>query len=225
MHKQALLSNIQCFSNLPIQVQEQLTKIAALRHFNAGQVIYLEGEPAESVFIIKNGWIKATRMSSEGREQALLFLHENDIFGDIAVFTHTTYPGTVTALEEVDVWVVPAETVLQLAREYPDLAMDVIRRMGERVLYYVELIEDLSLRSVEARAARTLLRNAGVKNKRLIVPRQAWTTFDEMAVRLGTVRDVLSRALHTLEDEGLLKIERQEIVLLDPKGLARRGDV
>jgi CRP/FNR family transcriptional regulator len=225
MHKQALLTNIHCFDSLPREIQERLAQIASLRHFDAGQVIYLEGEPAESVFIIKNGWIKATRMSSEGREQALLFLHENDIFGDIAVFTHTTYPGTVTALEAVDLWVVPAETVLKLARQYPDLAMDVIRRMGERVLYYVELIEDLSLRSVEARAARTLLRNAGVKNQRLIVPRQAWTTFDEMAVRLGTVRDVLSRALHTLENEGLLKIERQEIVLLDPKGLAKRGDV
>jgi ribosomal protein S25 len=58
----------------------------------------------------------------------------------------------------------------------------------------------------------------------LTVPRETWTTFDEMAVRLGTVRDVLSRALRTLENEGLLKVERREIILLDVKGLASRGD-
>jgi DNA-binding transcriptional regulator YhcF (GntR family) len=46
-----------------------------------------------------------------------------------------------------------------------------------------------------------------------------------MAVRLGTVRDVLSRALHTLEDEGLLKVDRHEITLLDPQGLEKRGQI
>ena len=222
--KSLFFANVHYFNDLPPEIQESLAAVAIPHHFEAGQVIYLEGEPAESVFIIENGWVKATRMSREGREQALLFLHTNDIFGDIAVFTGVTYPGTVTALEAVDVWVIPAEKILELTRRYPDLAMIVIRHMGERVLYYVELIEDLSLHSVEARVARTLLRNAGLKNERLIAPRQAWTTFDEMAVRLGTVRDVLSRALHTLENEGLLKVERREIVLLDPKGLAKRSN-
>jgi len=69
-----------------------------------------------------------------------------------------------------------------------------------------------------------LLRNAELRNERLIVPRQEWTTFDEMAVRLGTVRDVLSRAMKTLETEGYLKVEKQIIVILDPKGLSERVD-
>ena len=219
-----LLARIHHFDGLPPEVQEKLAAAATPRHFEAGQVIYVEGEPAESIFIIENGWVKATRMSRQRREQALRVLHSNEVFGDIAVFSGSPYPGTVTALEAVDLWVISAEVILKLTRQYPDLAMAVTRRMGERVLHYVELIEDLSLHNVEARVARTLLRNAGLKDGRLIIPRQAWTTFDEMAVRLGTVRDVLSRALSTLENDGLLKVERQEIVLLDPKGLAERSD-
>ena len=62
------------------------------------------------------------------------------------------------------------------------------------------------------------------KTGSLIVPRRDWTTFDEMAVRLGTVRDVLSRALKTLEAENLLRVEKQFILLLDPKGLAERAN-
>ena len=60
---------------------------------------------------------------------------------------------------------------------------------------------------------------------RLIIPRRDWTTFGEMAVRLGTVRDVLSRALKTLEGEGLLKVEKHQIVVLDPQALERRGSL
>ncbi len=188
-------------------------------------MIYLEGEPAEYIFIIESGWVKATRVSREGREQALLFLHPGEIFGDVAVFSRTTYPGTVTALEAVELWAIPAEMILQMVEHYPDLAMAVIQHLSQRVLHYVDMIEDLSLRSVETRLASTLLRNASEVDGRLTVPREKWTTFDEMAVRLGTVRDVLSRALRTLENDGLLKVERHEIILLDPQGLTSRGDV
>jgi len=164
-------------------------------------------------------------MTHEGREQAMMFLRPVEIFGDIAVFTGTTYPGTVVALEDVDVWVIPAKTILDLIPRHPELAMAVIHHLGGRVLHYISLVEDLSLRNVEARLANTLLRHAELRDGQLIVPRREWTTFDEMATRLGTVRDVLSRALKTLESEGLLKVEKQSITLLDPKGLEERGKV
>jgi CRP/FNR family transcriptional regulator len=163
-------------------------------------------------------------MTREGREQAMMFLRPVEVFGDIAVFTGTTYPGTVVALEPVSAWVIPAKTILDLIPRHPDLAMAVIRHLGERVLHYVNLVEDLALRSVEARLAHTLLQHAEMQDGQLIVPRREWTTFDEMAVRLGTVRDVLSRALKTLEAENLLRVEKQYIILIDPKGLAERGD-
>jgi len=221
----ALLSRIRRFNDLPPEAQEAIAAAARPRHYEAGQVIYLEGEPAEAVYILEKGWVKATRMSSDGREQAMLFLRPVEIFGDIAVFTGMPYPGTVTTLEEVDVWAIPAQTLLDLLRRYPELAMAVIQRLGERVLHYISLVEDLSLRSVEARLANTLLQHAELHEGRLIIPRRAWTTYDEMAARLGTVRDVLSRALKTLEAEGLLKVERRQIILLDREGLARRGNL
>ena len=218
------LQKIAYFAGLPEVVLADLGQAAVKRRFSAGQVIYLEGEPAENIFILETGWVKATRMSREGREQALAFMQPGEIFGDIAVFIEQPYPATVTALEPVEVWVIPARDFLALAKRHPELAMAVIRRLGIRIMFFIGLVEDLSLRSVEARLARTLLRNAEMSDGRLIVPRRGWTTFDEMAVRLGTVRDVLSRALKTLEGEGLLRVEKQAILLLDPDGLAQRGD-
>jgi len=220
-----VIGRIKHFDVLPHDILDEIAGAATHRHFDAGQVIYVEGEPAESIYILESGWVKATRMTREGREQAMMFLRPVEVFGDIAVLTGTTYPGTVVALEDVDVWVVPAKTILDLISHHPAFAMAVIRRLGERVLHYINLVEDLSLRSVEARLASTLLRNAEVRDGQLIVPRREWTTFDEMAVRLGTVRDVLSRALKTLEAENLLRVEKQAIILLDAKGLEQRGSL
>jgi CRP-like cAMP-binding protein len=220
---QALL-NVRHFSGLPSHVQTALASVAISRQFEAGQVIFMEGEPANWLYILESGWVKASRMSPEGREQALLFLKKGDVFGDVAILTGTNYPGTVLALETVQVLAIEKADILDLIARHPELAMSIIRSLGQRVLYYIGLVEDLSLRSVEARLAHTLLKNAEYSGGQLTVPRRAWTTFDRMANRLGTVRDVLSRALRSLEEEGLLQVEKHAIVLLDPEGLARRSD-
>ncbi|MBN1304399.1 MAG: Crp/Fnr family transcriptional regulator [Anaerolineales bacterium] len=218
-----LFSKIRHFSDLPRETLVHLASIAHPAHFDAGQVIFIEGEPARQLYLLERGWVKATRMSLDGREQAMIFLQTGEIFGDIAVFSDSAYPGTVAALEDVDVWVIPAEAFMKQVRQDIGLAMAIIHRLSERVQHYIGMVEDLSLRDVEARLANTLLQHAEKHAGQLIIPRRHWTTFDEMAIRLGTVRDVLSRALKKLETEGLLRVEKHQIVLLDPQELAGRG--
>jgi CRP/FNR family transcriptional regulator len=217
------LSQIPQFADLPPRLLAEISKWAMPCHFDAGQIIYLEGEPADRLYILEKGWIRATRMSAEGREQAMMFLRPVEIFGDIAVFTGKPYPCTVAALEPVEAWAVDKTKIYDLITRYPEISVAVIRRLGERVRYYIELVEDLSLRSVSARLANNLLKHAEASGDQLVVMRRRWATFDEMAVRLGTVRDVLSRALRELEDEGLLRVERHRIVILDPEGLKAHG--
>ena len=220
----ATLAQIKHLHNLPEEAVQAMIEAASPHHFDSGQVIYLEGEPAEYVYILEHGWIKATRMTHEGREQGLHFLRPVEIFGDNAVFTGTTYPATTTALEATDVWMFPSESLLTMVKRFPDLALAIIHILSERVLKYIELVEDLSLRSVEARLASTLLRHTEFMDGQLVVVRREWTTLDEMAVRLGTVRDVLSRAMKTLELEGYIKVDKQKIVIVDPAELAKRAD-
>ncbi len=220
----ATLAQIKHLNNLPEEALRAMIESASPSHFDGGQIIYLEGEPAEYVYILEHGWIKATRMTHEGREQGLHFLRPVEIFGDNAVFTRTTYPATTTALEATDVWMIPSESLLTMVKRFPDLALAIIHILSERVLKYIELVEDLSLRSVEARLASTLLRNTELVEGQLVVQRREWTTLDEMAVRLGTVRDVLSRAMKTLELEGYIKVDKQKIVIVDPAELAKRAD-
>ncbi len=222
--KQALTATRQ-FSALPAEAAEALVRQMIQRNYDSGQIICLEGEPGEHVWFVEKGWVKGVRTASDGREQAALFLHDGDTFGAEAVFSRSAYPVTVTALEKVHAWAVQGPTLISLAERYPALALACLEQLSARVMYYVQLVEDLGLRSVQARMAHTLLNYAELREGQLIIPRRQWTTLDEMATRLGTVRDVLSRALKALESEGILRLERNQIVVLDPKKLLERGKV
>ncbi len=109
------------FNRLTVETQQAIAASANLHQYEADQVIYLEGEPAETVYVLEKGWVKAMRMTRDGREQAMMFLRPDEIFGDIVVLTGTTYPGTAVALEFVDVWAIPAKTVLELIENRSDL--------------------------------------------------------------------------------------------------------
>lgn len=219
------LATVRHFANLADEVLDALMRRMTPCQFDAGQVICLEGEPGEKIYILEKGWVKAVRTAVDGREQAAMFLRGGELFGDEAVFTSAAYPVTVIALENIKAWALEGSALIELVQRYPPVAMAVIRHLGERVLYYVQLVEDLGLRNVQARVAHTLLAHAELKDDQLIVPRQAWTTLDEMATRLGTVRDVLSRTLSALEADGILRMERTKIIIFDPQKLLERGRV
>jgi DNA-binding GntR family transcriptional regulator len=89
--------------------------------------------------------------------------------------------------------------------------------MAERMLYLVSLITDLSLRPVTGRLARLLLESA-VED---VLERPRWFTQAELAARLGTVPDVIQRALRALENEGLIAVDRHQIHILDRPALAK----
>ena len=218
-----LLARLPELRAAPPAARQALAAAAQPRTYGPGQIVYHGGEPAAGIFLLERGWVKATRVSCQGREQATLFLRAPEIFGDIAVLNEEPYPCTVTTLESVAVWHVPAAVFRAQLEAFHPLALAFVRRLAGRVRYFVDLVEDLGLCSVETRVARTLLRHAHFQKGHWVVPRQGWTTIGQMAVRLGTVRDVLNRVLRGLEREGLIEVRRREIVVRDPEGLARRG--
>lgn len=218
-----VLSGTPLLASLPSAAGDALVDAARHRRYDAGQVIYLAGDPADQVFVLERGWVKSTRTTRAGREQGLRLLRPGELFGHIGLFADGTYPGTTTALEPADVWAIPGATVVALVRQHPDLGLALLREMGRRIVHFIDLVEDLGLHSVEARVAHNLLQHAVSVDGRLVVPRRGWATLDEMAVRLGTVRDVLSRTLRKLESEGLVGLEREAVVVLDPAALAERS--
>lgn len=209
------LRAIPLFSGLDDQVVRDLARGAVWREYAAGEVVFLEGEPACGLYYLQSGWLKITKFSPDGREQVLQFLEPGETFHVIGIFANRPNPATAIALEPAGIWILRREAVMRLLEKHPQLAQHVIERMAGRVLELIGLVEDLSLRTVTGRLARLLVEDS--MDDTLHRPR--WYTQAEIAARLGTVPDVLQRALSSLAADGLIEVERSVIRILDREAL------
>ena len=214
-----ILSSIPYFARLDPHTLESVAQAALRRSFDAGQVVFLEGEPNSGLYAVQEGWLRAVKISPAGREQVIRFVGPGEMFNEIGVFAGGLNQVTVEALEPAVVWIIPRETLLGLMDTHPSLCRLVTQNLAERILHLIGLVEDLSLRTVEERLARLLLE----QSRGALVSRRRWSTQAEMAARLGTVPDVVNRALRGLAEEGLIQIERRQIHILDRQGLQAKA--
>lgn len=210
-----ILKAVSYFAELDDSALASVERAAIRRAYDPEQVILIEGEPCSGLYIVESGWLKAVKIGLEGREQVLQTLGPGDVFNAISVFTDAPNQATVAALEASVVWMVQRETLLKLLDEQPVLARQVVKDFAGRVMHLVRMVEDLALRSVEARLARLLLEQADGE----AVQRRRWATQAEMSSRLGTVPDVLNRALRKLAEKEMIRVERHQIQILDKEGL------
>ncbi len=180
-----------------------------------GEVLFLEGEPCQGLYIVRSGQIRIFKSSLEGREQVLLIAKPGGTFNDVPVFDGGPNPASASALEPSTVLIIPKAKLLSLMADSP-VALSILKMFAMRLRHLTVLVEDLSFRHVVSRLAKTLLELAVTGQEPSPVQR---LTQDEMAAMVGTVRDVIGRALKTLEKAGAIKIEGQRILVVDTKKL------
>ncbi len=213
--QQSILRSVSYFSALDANTFELVSRSAIRRTYNSGQHILIAGQQSSGLYVVESGWLKVQIMSSEGREQVLQTIGPGNSFNLINIFADEPNRANVETLEQTVVWMIPREVMLNLLDKNPDLAKLVIQDLAARVNHLIDVVEDLSLRTVESRLARLLLEHAGDQ----ILVRKRWATQALMSTRLGTVPDVLNRALGKLAARGLIQVTRNQIKILDRTGL------
>lgn len=213
------LHSLPIFGGLDAGLLANVAQTAQWREYTPGAVIFLEEEPAQGLYYVQHGWVKIVKFSLDGREQILQFLAPGEIFNYLAIFASTPNPASAIALETAGIWLLPRAETRDVLAASPEALLLVVESMAERIKMLVQMVADLSLHSVEARLARRLLENA----EEDVVYRRRWSTQAEMAAHLGTVPDVLNRALRSLAEAGLIQVERQQITILDREGLAAKA--
>ena len=209
------LRTIPFLEDLDESILQELSHGARWYEYDPGEVVVLEGDAGPGLYLLQTGWLKVVKMSPAGREQILRFLEPGDTFNEVGVFTNQPNPATAIALEPTGIWLIRRDIIMRLLQERPYFAQHVIAKMAERLLYLVGLVTDLSLRSVTGRLARLLLEDASDE----VLHRPRWYTQAELAARLGTVPDVIQRALRSLESDGFIQVDRHQIRILDRPAL------
>lgn len=214
-----LLHNLPSFQGLSESALTEIARLAQKRSYAQGEIIALEGEPCTTVHFILKGQVKVNRVSLEGREQVMIRLNPGDAFCLVPIFDGGPNPATVEASTGVVLLAFRKEDFLQIVQRHPEVALAVLKHLSAKLRHFVGLVEDLSLRTVEARLARLLLRLATGE----VVHRRM--TQQEMAAELGTVREVIGRALRGLEREGIIHFDRHRIVIVDREALEAKASV
>ena len=204
------------------QVDEEILGLIAsqvrTRHYQAGQIIALEGDPCSEVCFVAQGLLRQRHLSEEGRQHVLGYLGPGAVYSLISALDGGTHLATVDALTEATVYALPCDRLTELMMAHPQLSWRVSRYLAQEARRLGEMVKGLALYNVRTRLARFLLEHAEVSP-----PQRRWTQ-DVIAAHIGTVRDVVGRVLRDLTDEGLVRRERGRIVVADREALEREAN-
>jgi CRP/FNR family transcriptional regulator len=200
---------------LPEEKRQELINEFHTRSIHPGEILFHEGESSHNLYFVISGWLKAEKISIEGRQQVLRFIGPGEMINELAVFSNNENEVSIIAMEKSNLFSLPQEAIEDLLIQYPELARQTIRNLSARIQHLLKQVENLSLYSVEVRLARLLLD----ESQNNIFQRHSWRTQSEIASQLGTVLDVVNRHLTNLEQLGIIVVYRDQIIISNPEEL------
>ena len=219
--KTAALSEIALFATLSDTELQVLAQRAVEKRFASDEILFWEGEPCDGVFLITQGSVKIFRTSSRGREVMLAIEAAPSSVAELPLFDGGPYPASVRAVEPVVSLFINKNDFQQVCREYPEVALKVLAVVGRRLRHLVGLVEAMTFGSVTQRLARLLLETSkGAGTETFDLP----LTHQELASRLGTVREVVSRNLARFRAEGLVRIQGRQVEIVSRAGLEQEAE-
>lgn len=211
----SLLQAVPYFRMLADHALDNVAGEVITRRYQAGELIFLEGEPDAGLHLVAEGLCKVYRLSEAGREQVLATLGPGDSCNEVPVVDGGPNPANLAAVEDSLIWVISGEALTRLRRQHPELNDIIIKNLAMRCRQLVQRVYNLSFLSVTGRLAAFLLQQSDQRN---VLSRRRWTQ-DELAAHLGTVREMVGRAFRELQEAELIIIDRHRIEILDREGL------
>ena len=212
--EEEFLNSIPYFSGMSPAEIDSIKRFIFEKKFERGEVVLLEGEPAEALFLVVSGVVKVFKTSVEGKEQILNLVRPGESFNGVPLFDDGLNPASAEAMGPVVLYGIRKDDLHAILEDYPQVAMNIIKELAGRVRQLVSLVEDLSFKHVIGRVAKILLESAGDGTS----PRPRLTQ-QEMAAMAGTAREVVARSLKALEEEGAIRLERHRITITDREAL------
>jgi CRP/FNR family transcriptional regulator len=215
---ETVLAAVPYLRALPPAALRRIAGRSAVRDVRRGERIFEEGAPAEGLFVVIDGRVRIVRVSRGGREQVLHSEGPGATLGEIPLLDGGGYVATAIAQEPARVLHVPRDVILEACRRHPDVALGIIRVLARRVRTFAGLVEQLSLKDLTARTAALLLAESRAAKS---------TTFDldgtrdDLASRLGTVRELVSRSLGRLRKAGVVRIAGRRVTIVDARALTQ----
>ena len=216
LHKVEILASTPMFHGLGKVELEALAQRTRERHFAQGEALFHEGEECAGLFVLATGTVKIFKTSGSGREIMLAVESAPSSVAEVPLFDGGPYPATVSAITPVTALLIQKQDFQHVCRQHSEVPLKVLAVVGQRLRTLVGIVESVTFGSVRQRLARALIEFRDIAGKDTFsLP----VSHQELASRLGTVREVVSRNLSRFQGEGLIRIQSREIKLLNRAGL------
>ncbi len=198
-----------------------LTEHSFIKQIPAGTVIRDGHSDCMGLLLLRSGQLRAYIASEEGREITLYRLLERDIclFSASCMFRSLQFDLSVAAEKDSEVWVIPLDVYQSLTESSVAVANYTNELMGSRFSEVMWLIEQIMWKSLDKRLAAFLLEESGLENSTVLK-----CTHEQIASHLGTAREVVTRLLRYFRSEGLVRLSRGSIEIVDEKGIMRLAE-
>ncbi len=175
-----------------------------------GEVIFLEGDPPKGLLVVREGAVKIFKTGDGGREQILEIEGPGRSVAELPLFDGHPYPASCAAVHDTVLLVVRPRDFQELLEHHPDLTRAVIASLAFRLRRMVMLVRELSLRDVRQRLMDFFKESANDKGSF-----ELDLSHQELAARIGTVREIVSRTMTKLGQEGVIRVEGKTVTLLE----------
>jgi len=195
----------------------EVARLVTTRRYAKQQVIFREGDPGQTFYLILSGSVAVVRVAPDGRETILSILKERDFFGEMSVFETCVRAASVRTMTEVEVAVIGREDFLALIDRNPRIGRLLVISLSERLRQANKLIASTTSQDIRSRLSSLLLNlissfGEAVPNGTRITLR---LTNQEMANMIGTTRETVNRTLNRFWDERLIDMRTSHVVVTD----------
>lgn len=205
------------FAQLDPSALKEIKRQAHRHDYQAGALIFGEGEPCAGFYIVIEGLVRIYRTNTEGRLHTLSLLRPISTFNEVAAVDGGTNPFHATAVTNVSLMVLSHTCLINLLADQRSLLEAYVQQLAHLNREYIERLEDMTFRSIPARLAKLLLHETTYAEQIAETPTQL--TQEEIAAILGTTREVVGRAIRGLMNSGLLSKKGRQLFIIDREGL------
>lgn len=193
------------------QLVSDFKQVAFFARIPAGKDVFVEGDNVDAIALLIAGVVRVYKVGETGREITLYrFGHgESCILTANAILSRQSFSAIATVEQDAEAIMIPADRFREWVMHY-DLWRDfVFTLLSQRLSVVMEIVEEVAFQRMDKRIAAWLLERGKHQNRITV-------THQEIAAELGSSREVISRILENLAKQGLIRIERNGIEILDP---------
>lgn len=219
LNARTIIERNSLFRGLAPSTLEQITNLASRRTYKSGAVVFLRGDPGDSLYGVVTGRVRISASAPGGKEIFLNIMEPGDAFGEIALLDGQPRTAAATTLSATELIVIQRNHFLALMQREPKLAVHLIELLCRRVRWTSEQMEDSSLLPAPARLAKRLVSLARSHGRETPAGAELKLSQEELAQFLGLSRQIVNKHLQTWKGKEWITLARGRVVITNQRAL------